>query len=145
MEPATRISTTLTWTLSTPPRLMTEVGAQRPGTGEGEKASNGELDTMDSNSTEGDAQPAEMSTKNQSSQTGADGAAASSSPKKRRKVNHGEFYLFSFLFPFFVPQSLPFVLAPLPRSRLLTGIASTACVYCRRSVSLHVPSHGRCS
>ena len=82
---------------------MTEAGAQRPGTGEREKSSNGELDTMVSNSTEGDAQPAEMSTKNQSSPTGADGATSSTSPKKRLKVNHGEFYLFPFFFFYLFP------------------------------------------
>lgn len=78
---------------------MTENGEKQSAKDEGEKTSNaGGLETTPSNSTaERDAQTKEMSTKNhQSPPKGADGTPASSSPKKRRKVNHGGFLAFLF-------------------------------------------------
>ncbi|PGH12789.1 hypothetical protein AJ79_04013 [Helicocarpus griseus UAMH5409] len=75
---------------------MTESGERQAAKDGGQKPSNGGgSESAPSNSTaEGDAQAKEMSTKNYQSppNKGADGAPASSSPKKRRKVNHACVY-----------------------------------------------------
>ncbi|OJD25041.1 hypothetical protein ACJ73_03588 [Blastomyces percursus] len=72
---------------------MTKNGEKQPVKDEGDKTSNGgglEISTPSNSTTERDAQTKEMSTKNnQAPPKGADGTPASSSPKKRRKVNHG--------------------------------------------------------
>ncbi|KAL2365656.1 hypothetical protein RJZ56_001416 [Blastomyces dermatitidis] len=75
---------------------MTKNGEKQPAKDEGDKPSNGdglETSTPSNSTTERDAQTKEMSTKNnQSPPKGADGTPASSSPKKRRKVNHACVY-----------------------------------------------------
>lgn len=56
----------------------------------------------------------------QSSATGEDGASKKDSPKKRRKVNHGELHVESGR-----------------QSGRSAADFYTACIYCRRSVSMH--------
>lgn len=72
---------------------MTKDGETQLAKDEGEKSSNGgvlETATPSNSTAERDAQTEEMSTKNnQSPPKVADGTPANSSPKKRRKVNHG--------------------------------------------------------
>ncbi|KAK2806622.1 hypothetical protein FQN51_006588 [Onygenales sp. PD_10] len=98
VQPTAVFKSLLIWTASgCLDPLMTAEGERLPAHDDGERPSNGGPDTMPSNSatttTDGDAQPGEMNTKNlHSSPKAADGAPASSSPKKRRKVNHACVY-----------------------------------------------------